>query len=152
MNNLKDSKYNFSINDILRILPHRFPFLLIDRILDFKKDLYICALKNITMNDFFFFGHFPKKLIFPGVLIIESIAQSGGLLLFHHKQNDCINKKICCLTGIYNTRFIRPVYPGDQMIIKIYFKKQLCGIYLFKGKVTVQETIVCQSTISLSFL
>ncbi|WP_154028481.1 hypothetical protein [Buchnera aphidicola] len=99
---------------------------------------------------FFFFGHFPKKLIFPGVLIVESIAQSSGLLLFYHKTNNYVKKKICYLTGIYNTRFIRPVYPGDQMIIKIFFKKQLCSIYLFKGIVMVKKNIVCQSTISLA--
>ncbi|VFP78144.1 3-hydroxyacyl-[acyl-carrier-protein] dehydratase FabZ [Buchnera aphidicola (Cinara cuneomaculata)] len=152
MNNIIDDQYTFSLKDILRILPHRFPFLLIDKILDFKKNIYIRALKNITVNDFFFCGHFPKKFIFPGVLIIESIAQSCGILLFYYKKNNCIKKKICCLTGIYNTRFIHPVYPGDQMIIKTCFKKQLGGIYLFKGIVTVKKLIVCQSTLSLSFL
>ncbi|WP_332835143.1 hypothetical protein [Buchnera aphidicola] len=100
----------------------------------------------------FFFGHFPKKFIFPGVLIVESIAQSSGILLFHYKNNTKINKKICCLTGIYNTKFIHPVYPGDQMIIEVHFKKKLFGIYFFYGIVCVNKIIVCKSTVSLSFL
>ncbi|VFP84917.1 3-hydroxyacyl-[acyl-carrier-protein] dehydratase FabZ [Buchnera aphidicola (Cinara splendens)] len=152
MTDIKSIKHVFNLNDILRILPHRFPFLLIDRILEFKKKLYICALKNITANDFFFFGHFPKKYIFPGVLIVESIAQSSGFLLTYSKKNTTVNSKICGLTGIYDTSFINPVYPGDQMIIKSCFKKKLSGIYIFSGIVMVKKNIVCKSTISLAFL
>ncbi|WP_082253723.1 3-hydroxyacyl-ACP dehydratase FabZ family protein [Buchnera aphidicola] len=101
---------------------------------------------------FFFFGHFPKKYIFPGVLIVESIAQSSGFLLMYSKKNTAFSNKICGLTGIYKTSFINPVYPGDQMIVESYFKKELSGIYVFSGIVMVKKKIVCRSTISLALL
>ncbi|VFP79166.1 3-hydroxyacyl-ACP dehydratase FabZ [Buchnera aphidicola] len=152
MKDMKDLKYILNINDILKILPHRFPFLLIDKILDYKKKKYIHTLKNITANDFFFFGHFPEKFIFPGVLIIESIAQSSSVLLFYYKNNVKKSKKTCCLAGVNNTTFIHPVYPGDQMIVEVFFKRKLLEVYFFYGVVLVNNIIVCKSTISLSFL
>ncbi|WP_075433762.1 3-hydroxyacyl-ACP dehydratase FabZ [Buchnera aphidicola] len=145
-------KHTLSLNSILKILPHRFPFLLIDKVLDYKKNKYLYALKNITENDFFLRGHFPNNFIFPGVLIVESVAQSSGLLLFYCDDNGYKQGHTFCLAGIKNTKFITPVYPGDQMIIKVFFKKKICNIYLFQGIVVVNRIIACKSTISLSHL
>ncbi|VAX76467.1 3-hydroxyacyl-ACP dehydratase FabZ [Buchnera aphidicola] len=151
MINLINKNNIFNISDILKILPHRFPFILIDKILDYKKKIYIKALKNITANDFFFMGHFPKNFIFPGILMVESIAQVSSLLLLFHEKNQFLKKKKLSLSSIKNTRFIHPVYPGDQMLIEVFLKKKLFNFYFFDGSIIVDNIVICKSTISLSF-
>lgn len=137
-----------SIEKILDYLPHRFPFLLIDKIIDYKKNFFLYALKNITANDFIF-GHFPKKFIFPGVLIVESIAQASGILSIISK-NIRFNQKFFYLVSIQNAFFIHPVYPGDQMIIKILYKKRRLDFDKFYGIALVNDIIVCKTTLLLS--
>ncbi|ABJ90623.1 3-hydroxyacyl-ACP dehydratase FabZ [Buchnera aphidicola] len=149
---MKNIKKKISLKNILKILPHRFPFLLVDKVLDFKKNIFLSTLKSISANDFFFLGHFPKKFIFPGVLIIESIAQSCCLLLFYIHKSLSVKNKTYCLASIKDTSFFRPVYPGDQMIIKVYFKRRICKMYFFYGIVFVKNIIICKSTLLLSYL
>src|SRR5438067_11616991 len=111
------AKTTLDINDILRILPHRFPFLLIDRVIDLTRRERIVAIKNVTINEPFFAGHFPNLPIMPGVLIVEAIAQAGGALLLTEVEDR--NNKVIMFTGIERARFRRPVVPGDQLRIEV---------------------------------
>src|SRR5579864_6688866 len=112
-----DAKAALDIHDILKILPHRYPFLLIDRVLELKRKERIVAIKNVTINEPFFNGHFPGLPIMPGVLIVEAIAQAGGALLLTEVEDR--NDKIMMFTGIDRARFRRPVSPGDQLRLEV---------------------------------
>lgn len=104
------------INEIKKILPHRYPFLLVDRVLELIPNQRIVALKNVTVNENFFNGHFPSKPVMPGVLIIESMAQAAGLVMLSQEEH---KGKIPYFTGIDNARFRKPIVPGDQIIIEV---------------------------------
>ena len=108
------------IGDIFRILPHRFPFLLIDRVIEIQRKQRIVAIKNVTINEPFFAGHFPNLPIMPGVLIVEAIAQAGGALLLTEVENP--KDKLIMFTGIERAKFRRPVVPGDQLRIEVELK------------------------------
>src|SRR6266705_3224550 len=114
------AKTTLDINDILRILPHRFPFLMIDRVIDITRKQRIVAIKNVTINEPFFAGHFPNLPIMPGVLIVEAIAQAGGALLLTEVEDRA--DKLMVFTGIERARFRRPVVPGDQLRIEVEVK------------------------------
>src|SRR5579864_4121793 len=111
------TKTTLDINDIQRILPHRFPFLLIDRVVDLTRRERIVAIKNVTINEPFFAGHFPGLPIMPGVLIVEAMAQAGGVLLFTEVEDR--ESKLVLFTGIDRAKFRRPVVPGDQLRIEV---------------------------------
>lgn len=136
--------HNLNIEKILKLLPHRYPFLLVDRVLDFKKNKYLKAIKNISANEPFFQGHFPYKPIFPGVLILEAMAQATGILAFK-SIGKLKSGEIYYFAGIDEARFKKPVIPGDQMIIEITFKKTRRGLTKFQGKATVADKIVCEA-------
>src|SRR3979411_3350129 len=110
------SKPEMEIRDILKLMPHRYPFLLIDRVIELEHKKRIVALKNVTFNEPFFQGHFPDKPIMPGVLIVEAIAQAGGALLLTEVPNR--DELLMMFTGIERARFRRPVVPGDQLRVE----------------------------------
>ena len=114
---LAAAKITLDINDIQRLLPHRFPFLLIDRIVDLERKKRIVAIKNVTINEPFFAGHFPGAPVMPGVLIVEAMAQAGGVLLFTEVEDR--ESKLVLFTGIERAKFRRPVVPGDQLRIEV---------------------------------
>ena len=113
-------KTTLDIVDIFRILPHRFPFLLIDRVIEIQRKQRIVAIKNVTINEPFFAGHFPNLPIMPGVLIVEAIAQAGGALLLTEVEDP--KDKLIMFTGIERAKFRRPVVPGDQLRIEVELK------------------------------
>jgi 3-hydroxyacyl-[acyl-carrier-protein] dehydratase len=141
-------KTSMDIGDILKILPHRFPFLLIDRVVEIERMKSIVALKNVTITEPFFQGHFPEKPIMPGVLIVEAIAQAGGLLLLTEVPNR--DEMLMVFTGIEKARFRRPVVPGDQLRIEVVVKAwritaaRLEGKAYVDGKVAAEATVTCR--------
>src|ERR1700733_1734338 len=141
-------KTGMDIGDIFKILPHRFPFLLIDRVVELERMKSIVALKNVTITEPFFQGHFPEKPIMPGVLIVEAIAQAGGLLLLTEIPNR--DEMLMVFTGIEKARFRRPVVPGDQLRIEVVVKAwritaaRLEGKAYVDGKVAAESTVTCR--------
>jgi 3-hydroxyacyl-[acyl-carrier-protein] dehydratase len=139
-------KMTLDINDIFRILPHRFPFLLIDRVLDIQRQKSITALKNVTINEPFFAGHFPNLPIMPGVLIVEAMAQAGGVLLLTEFEDR--NEKLVLFTGIERAKFRRPVVPGDQLRIEVQVKVWRGTAGRMEGKAYVGDKLVAEANVS----
>ncbi|MGD6858667.1 MAG: 3-hydroxyacyl-ACP dehydratase FabZ [Enterobacteriaceae bacterium] len=135
-----------NIKSIVNYLPYRHPFLFIDRILKIKYGKYVHTIKNISYNDFFFKGHFHNNPVFPGVLIIESIAQAAGLLVYENNKKLKI-KELYYLAKIEHAIFKSIVHPGDQLFIKVKLKKKIRNIVKFIGFASVNEKIVCTTKI-----
>ena len=140
------AKTTLDINGILRILPHRFPFLMIDRVIEITRRERIVAIKNVTMNEPFFAGHFPNLPIMPGVLIVEAIAQAGGALLLTEVEDRA--DKLMVFTGIERARFRRPVVPGDQLRIEVEVKAWRVSAVRMEGKVFVGDKRVAEATVT----
>ncbi|CUX95964.1 3-hydroxyacyl-[acyl-carrier-protein] dehydratase FabZ [Candidatus Mikella endobia] len=136
--------HTLHIKEILELLPQRFPFLFVDRVLNFEKEKFIRALKNISFNEPFFQGHFPEKPVFPGVLILEAIAQVTGILAFK-SSGKLAPGEIYYFAAIDKARFKRSVHPGDQMIIEVKFIKERCRVARFKGIVKVDNEVACKA-------
>lgn len=134
------------ITEILKLLPHRFPFLLVDRVLEYEKETSLKALKNVTFNEPFFQGHFPDKPVMPGVLLLEAMAQAGGLLLGLSREG--LGDKLFMFTGINNAKFRRPVLPGDQLILTVSDVKQKLGLWRMKGTATVDGELASEAELS----
>jgi len=138
------------INQIQAILPHRYPFLLIDRVLEMERRKRIVAIKNVTINEPFFTGHFPSFPIMPGVLIVEAMAQTGGVLLLSEVEDRA--GKLIVFTGIEKARFRRPVVPGDQLrieVVTLSWKEGASRIAVrMEGKAFVNGKLVCDGTVS----
>jgi len=133
------------IHEILKQLPHRYPFLLVDRVLALEKGKRIQALKNVTINEPFFVGHFPHRPVMPGVLMLEAMAQAAALLAFDAVDKTPDDKTVYYFAGIDGARFKRPVEPGDQLIMDVTLDRMKAGIFKFTGVTRVQGDIVCQA-------
>ena len=144
-NPILDGKQVLDIGDIMAILPHRFPFLLIDRLMEIERKKRIVALKNVTINEPFFAGHFPNFPIMPGVLIVESIAQAGGALLLTEIPDR--ENKLMVFTGIDRAKFRRPVVPGDQLRIEVNVINWRPRAVRMDGRVTVEDKLVCEARV-----
>jgi 3-hydroxyacyl-[acyl-carrier-protein] dehydratase len=138
-------KAPLDITEIMEILPHRYPFLLIDRVVEIERKKRIVAIKNVTINEPFFQGHFPNFPIMPGVLMIEAIAQAGGALLLTEFPDR--HEKLVLFTGIENARFRRPVVPGDQARIEVEVVNWRPRAVRMQGNVYVSGKLVCESIV-----
>lgn len=144
-NPILDGRTVLEIQDIMAILPHRYPFLLIDRLMEIERKKRIVAIKNVTINEPFFAGHFPNFPIMPGVLIVESIAQAGGALLLTEIPDR--DSKLMVFTGIERAKFRRPVVPGDQLRIEITVLNWKPRAVRMQGRVTVEGKLVCEAIV-----
>ncbi|TQQ26607.1 3-hydroxyacyl-ACP dehydratase FabZ [Vibrio cholerae] len=144
MMTLTTDKKTMNITEIQSLLPHRYPFLLIDRVTDYEEGKYLISLKNVSVNEPQFTGHFPQLPVFPGVLILEAMAQATGLLAFKTfgapKENE-----LYYFASIDEAKFRKPVTPGDQLMIEVEFLKERRGIALFNGVAKVDGDVVCSA-------
>jgi 3-hydroxyacyl-[acyl-carrier-protein] dehydratase len=133
------------IHTILKQLPHRYPFLLVDRVLEIDKGKSIKALKNVTINEPFFVGHFPHRPVMPGVLMIEALAQAAALLAFDMLGKAPDDKTVYYFAGIDGARFKRPVEPGDQLILNVTLDRMKAGIFKFKANAMVGDALAVEA-------
>jgi 3-hydroxyacyl-[acyl-carrier-protein] dehydratase len=133
------------IHEILKQLPHRYPFLLVDRVLELEKGKRIKALKNVSINEPFFGGHFPHHPVMPGVLMLEAMAQAAALLAFDTLGVSPSEKTVYYFAGIDAARFKRPVEPGDQLIMDVTLERMKSGIFKFKGVTSVGDALACEA-------
>ena len=136
-----------SIEEIMRYLPHRYPFLLIDRVLECEPGKQVSALKNVTINEPFFEGHFPLDPVMPGALIIETMAQAMGILAYKTIQATPEHKPNFYLVGVDKARFKHKVVPGDQLLIKVSLKKRKHPLWVFHGECLVDDRLVASAEI-----
>lgn len=136
---------SMDITEILRYLPHRYPFLLIDRVLAYEPGKTIEALKNVTINEPFFVGHFPHHPVMPGVLIIEAMAQAAAILSFVTMGAKADNKSIYYFVGIDNARFKRPVTAGDSLRITVNLTRHVRGIWKFSAVARVEDVVAAEA-------
>ena len=141
---------NIDIVEILKLLPHRYPFVMVDRILSLEMEKEIVGLKNVTINEPFFQGHFPAQPIMPGVLILEGMAQVGGIMAYYANP-EAIGNKLLFFAGIDKARFRKPVVPGDQLIFKLELVKQKKSIMIMSAKAYVDDKVVAQAELMASF-
>jgi len=125
------------IHKILKKLPHRYPILLVDRVLEIEKGVRIKALKNVTVNEPFFTGHFPARPVMPGVMMLEALAQTAALLSFESLDTEPGDDTVVYFVGIDGARFKRPVEPGDQLILEASIERAKSGIYKYKTRASV---------------
>lgn len=146
MNSATENGAVMDIKQIAALLPHRYPFLLIDRVIECVPGEYAVGIKNVTINEPFFTGHFPQEPIMPGVLIIESMAQACGVLAFqtHGQSNDEIPNGIFVLVSVDNCRFKRPVVPGDQLRLEARLKRVMRGIWMFEARALVDGQLAAE--------
>ena len=133
------------IYKILQKLPHRYPFLLVDRVLEVEKNVQIRALKNVTINEPFFQGHFPTRPVMPGVLMLEALAQTAALLAFETMGAGVDDNSVYYFVGIDGARFKRPVEPGDQLLLNVQMDRNKAGIYKFKARAMVGEELAVEA-------
>ncbi|HEX4310186.1 MAG TPA: 3-hydroxyacyl-ACP dehydratase FabZ [Acidobacteriaceae bacterium] len=133
------------ISEIMGILPHRYPFLLIDRVIEIERKKRIVSIKNVTINEPFFQGHFPGYPIMPGALVVEAIAQTGGVLLMPEVPDR--DKKLMVFTGIERAKFRKPVVPGDQLRIEVNVLAWKPRVAKMEGRATVDGKLACEATV-----
>jgi 3-hydroxyacyl-[acyl-carrier-protein] dehydratase len=133
------------INGILKVMPHRYPFLLIDRVLELEPGVRIAALKNVTINEPHFQGHFPEQPVMPGVLMIEALAQAAAVLTYVSMKTSFTAGTLFYFAGIDGARFKRPVGPGDQLRLEVSMDRVKRGIGKFTGRALVEGEVVCET-------
>jgi beta-hydroxyacyl-ACP dehydratase FabZ len=143
-----ENRVVYSVTEIMKFLPHRYPFLLVDRIVEIDPPHRIVGLKNVTMNEEFFQGHFPGAPVMPGVLILEAMAQVAGVMIYRDMPDDEKSRKLIYFTGVENAKFRRPVVPGDQLRIEMELVNRrstfgkVAGRALVDGKVAAEATVM----------
>lgn len=145
-----EGKPVYDIVQIMKLLPHRYPFLLVDRITELEPGKRIVGLKNVTINEQFFQGHFPGMPVMPGVLIIESMAQVGGVLIFRELPEQ--NNKLIYFTGIENARFRRPVVPGDQLRIEVDVLNRRNNFGKMRGRASVEGKLAAEAVVTFAIV
>ncbi len=133
------------IHQILKQLPHRYPILLVDRVLEIEKGVRIRAVKNVSINEPFFMGHFPHRPVMPGVLMLEALAQAAALLSFDALGSAPDDNTVYYFAGIDDARFKRPVEPGDQLILDVTIDRMKAGIFKFKARALVGEEVAVEA-------
>jgi beta-hydroxyacyl-ACP dehydratase FabZ len=143
-----EKRFVYSITDIMRFLPHRYPFLLVDRILEVEGEKRIVGLKNVTINEPFFQGHFPGAPVMPGVLIIECMAQVAGVMIYRDLPDK--DRKLVYFTSIENAKFRRPVLPGDQLRIEMQLLNRRANFGKMNGQATVDGKLVAEAIVTFA--
>ncbi|MFT6878140.1 MAG: 3-hydroxyacyl-[acyl-carrier-protein] dehydratase [Granulosicoccus sp.] len=138
------------IREILKYLPHRYPFLMIDRVIDFQAGESLTAIKNITINEPIFTGHFPQSPIFPGVLVLEAMAQACALQAFKSMGGYPSEKTLYLLVGIDKARFKRQIIPGDQIVFHVTLQKERRGILRFDATAKVDDVLACSAEVLIA--
>jgi len=144
------TKTEFNIQDIIKLIPHRYPFILIDRIENMIPGESLTAIKNVTINEPFFQGHFPGQPVMPGVLILESMAQAASLLALKTVDNPL--SKNMLFSGVDNAKFRKPIMPGDTIVIKMRLVKRKLNLCKFEGEAYVGESLVTKAAISATIV
>ena len=139
------------IHEIKNYLPHRYPFLLVDRVVDYKKGKSLTAIKNVTANEPFFPGHFPHHPVMPGVLIVESIAQACALLASRDLGEESSDKRVYYFTGIDKARFKQPVEPGDTIDINVHVLRRIKNMWKCSGEATVKGQLCCTAELMFTY-
>lgn len=142
---------NIDIHRVMQMLPHRYPFLLVDRVLDYASGERLTAIKNVTINEPFFPGHFPNRPVMPGVLVVEAIAQACGLLTFVSEENLLTEKGVFLFVGIDKARFKRQVEPGDQLRFEVKMVRKMRGIWMYEGNAFVGEELACSAELMCTY-
>jgi 3-hydroxyacyl-[acyl-carrier-protein] dehydratase len=142
---MKAQNKTIDVNEILRYLPHRYPFLLIDRVLELEPDRRVVAIKNVTINEPYFVGHFPHLPVMPGVLVVEAMAQAAGVLSFATMGRRSDDNSVFYFAGIDEARFKRPVVPGDQLRLEVDILRKSRLLWKFKGSASVDGQIVAEA-------
>jgi 3-hydroxyacyl-[acyl-carrier-protein] dehydratase len=133
------------IHQILKLLPHRYPILLVDRVLEIEQGKRIKAIKNVSINEPYFLGHFPHRPVMPGVLMLEAMAQAAAILSFDAMGKTLDDNSVYYFAGIDGARFKRPVEPGDQLLMDVTLERSKAGIFKFKGTCYVDDAVACEA-------
>ena len=141
---------SLDIHEVMKHLPHRYPFLLVDRVTDYKVGEYLEAIKNITINEPCFTGHFPNRPVMPGVLILEALAQATGILAFKTLNELPNDTSLYYFVGIDKARFKKPVVPGDQVVLKVQLVKRKRQMWKFNAQALVDGKVVCSAELMCS--
>ncbi len=149
--NSKDGEI-IDIKEILNLLPHRYPFLMIDKVISLQQGKSIVAVKNTTINEPFFQGHFPSYPVMPGVLILEALAQAGGILAYKTEGDDDLKDKLTYFMGIDKARFRKPIFPGSTIILNVELIKKKQFVWVFGGKAEVEGKLCAEAELMATFI